>query len=241
MSNPRIIILTLTKIEMSVFIQNIPTDLDLTKITESSLRSGMHIDLGNDPVFANKLYCAIENAARGPMDTVRDDYTTDCPYLEIINRPARGEFYMHSRYLIIPYNDPTFFDSDFPTLVDKDFNIVSTMKRNPKEQKDWDETVRFFRLQDRVDSSAAAKSGNCGGYFCNRQVKIAVNDPSKYTKLSKSFHITTCCGRLMHKDCITAAMKYNNRCIHCRGCIAVKEFKELCLLDTSRDDDDICE
>lgn len=226
---------------MSIFIQNIPTDLDLSKIIESSVSIGMHFDLGNDPVFANKLFCAIVNATRGPMDAIRDDYTTDCAYLEITKRPERGEFYMHSRYLIIPYNDSTFFDSVFPTLVDKEFNIVSTAKRNPKEQKEWDETVRFFRLQDCVDSSAAVKTGNCGGYCCDRYTKISVNDPSKYTKLSKSCRIITCCGRIMHKDCITYATKYNKPCARCYGHVIVKEFKELCLLDTSHDDDDIGE
>ena len=226
---------------MSIFIQNIPKDLDLSKISESTISFGMHFDLGNDPVFINKFYCAIENALRGPMDKIRDDYTTDCPYLKIVKRPERGEFYMHSSYDIVPYNDPTFFDSDFPTIIDKDFNIVSTAKRNPKEQKEWDETIRFFRLQDCVDSSSAAKTGNCGGYFCDKYTKISADDPSKYAKLNKSFNLFTCCGRLMHKACTTYATKYNKPCARCYGQVIVKDFKQLCSLDTSHDDDDICE
>ena len=226
---------------MSIFIQNIPTDLDLSKITESSVRFGMHFDLGNDPVFANKLYCAIVNATRGPMDKIRDDYTTNCPYIGISKRPERGEFYMHSSYDIVSYNDSTYFDSDFPTLIDKDFKIISTMKRNPNQQKEWDETVRFFRLQDSVDRSAVVKTGNCGGYCCARYTKISAVDPAKYAKLSKSCRILTCCSRIMHKDCATFATKYNKPCVYCYGHGIVKEFKELCLLDTSRDDDDIGE
>ena len=219
----KIFLISNQKIMSVLYITNIPTDLDVSKIKPGRY----YFDTGDDRELRIRLINRLCELSKSPAYAVRtykpDDDIFNRRYLTLSYDSSVNDMrdsYMHNPWEFYAYHN-AIFDYEFPTTVDKDFNIIESKKRSKEERHAWNLQIRCYNTA--LDINCKEWPKKCEIKYCpGYHVKVSKDDPHRYQKFHEKFYITSCCDKIVHRSCQDRKWKYLSD-LSCKACLSRRE------------------